>query len=164
MVAFASTASNLVPGDGNDASDVFTVEDDEASRTPAAQAISPGPKRRRFKGLKRLTLSAVSLSSGAVQLRAIVPAAGALRARATGSLGVDAPPRSLALASKRARKRGGGMVRLRLDLPRRLRHLSHTREGLYAMTRVSFRRHGGGVLRGKIQVRFHAHSKHGGGR
>ncbi len=164
QLAFASTASNLVPGDGNDASDVFTVEDGEASRAPAAQSISPAPKRRHLKRSKRMTLSAVSLPSGAVQLRAIVPGAGALRARASGSLDVDAPPRSLALASKRARKRGGGMVRLRLDLPRRLRHLSHTREGLYAMTRVNFRRRGGGVLHGKIQVRFHAHPKHGGGR
>lgn len=163
QVAFASTASNLVAGDGNDASDVFTVEDGEGSRAPATLSISPGPKRKRFKGSKRLTLSAVSLPSGAVQLRAIVPAAGALRARATGSLGVDAPPRSLALATRRARKRGGGMVRLRLDLPRRLRHLSHTREGVYATARVSFRRHGGGVLRGEIQVRFHAHSKQGAG-
>lgn len=163
-VAFASTASNLVAGDGNDASDVFTVEDGEGSRAPAALSISPGPKRRHFKRSKRLTLSAVSLPNGDVQLRAIVPSTGALRARASGSLGVDAPPRSLALATKRARKRGGGMVRLRLDLPRRLRRLSHTREGIYAMARVSFRRHGGGVLRGQIQVRFHAHSKHGGGR
>ncbi|HWA55457.1 MAG TPA: hypothetical protein VG816_14910 [Solirubrobacterales bacterium] len=164
LVSFASTASNLVPGDGNDASDVFTVEDGEDSRAPAANAISPGPKKRRLKGSKRLTLTAISLPSGAVQLRAIVPAAGALRARATGSLGVAAPPRSLALASKRSRKRGGGMVRLTLALPHRLRHLSRTREGVYATARVSFRRHGGGILRGEIQVRFHAHSKQGSGK
>jgi WD40-like Beta Propeller Repeat len=164
VFAFASTASNLVPGDGNDASDAFAIEDEEDSRAPAANAISSGPRRKRFKSSKRLTLSAVSLPSGAVQLRAIVPAAGTLRARATGSLEVDAPPRSLALATKRARKRGWGMVRVGLHLPRPLRHLSHTRDGVYALARVSFRRHGGGVLRGEIQVRFHAHSKQERGR
>ncbi len=103
------------------------------------------PEAEALQAPRRLTLSAFSLPSGAVQLVAVVPAAGALRARATGSLGVDAPPRSLALATRRARKRGGGLVRLTLDLPRRLRRLSHSREGVYATARVSFRRHGGGA-------------------
>lgn len=162
LVAFASIASNLVPGDGNDASDAFVVEDGEASRVPAASIISPGPRLPRMKRPKGMTLSAVSLPSGAVRLQAIVPSAGTLRADVSVALDAGARPRPLALASGRARKRTGGPVRLRLSLPSRLRRLAHTREGLYAMARVSFHRRKGRALHGEIQVRFHAHRKHGG--
>jgi hypothetical protein len=164
LIAFASDASNLVPGDGNDASDAFVVEDGEASRAPTASTISPGPKRRRLKRPKGMTLSAFSLPSGAVRLQAVVPSAGHLRARASGSLEAGVVPRSLALASQRARRPAGGPVRLTLSLPARLRRLAHTREGLYATARVSFRRRHGRVLHGKVQVRFHAHGKRGGRR
>jgi WD40-like Beta Propeller Repeat len=164
LIAFASDASNLVPGDGNDASDAFVVEDGEASRASAASAISPGPRRRRLKRPKGMTLSAFSLPSGAVRLQAIVPSAGHLRARARGSLEGGSAPRSLALVSQSARKPSGGPVRLMLSLPAHLRRLAHTQEGLYATARVSFRRRHGKVLHGEIQVRFHAHRKHGGRR
>jgi hypothetical protein len=164
LVAFASIASNLVPGDGNDASDAFVVEDSEAPRGAGRSSISPGPPARRLKRSKRMTLSAISLPSGAVRLQAVVPGAGELRARAAGSLEVGARPRPLALASGRAHGASGGLVRLILTLPQRLRRLAHTREGLYAIARVSFQRRRGGTLHGEVQVRFHAHRRHGGRR
>jgi Tol biopolymer transport system component len=164
LIAFASDASNLVPGDGNDASDAFVVEDGEASRAPAGSSISPGPRRPRLKRSKGMALSAASLPDGAVRLLAVVPGAGSLRARAKGALAVGAPLRPLALARGRARGSAGGVVKVTLRLPRRLRRLAHSREGLYAIARVSFHRRRGKVLHGEIQVRFHAHPKRGGGR
>jgi hypothetical protein len=46
---------------------------------------------------------------------------------------------------------------LTLALPGGLRHLAHSREGVYATARVSFHRRGHKTLRGELQVRFHAH-------
>ena len=43
LVAFGSTASNLVRGDGNEASDVFLATDDLARPGAAQQAISAAP-------------------------------------------------------------------------------------------------------------------------
>jgi Tol biopolymer transport system component len=163
LIGFASPASNLVEGDANEASDAFLVEDEQESRIPGPVEISPGPRPIRPRRRWRFTISAFSLPSGAVDLVALVPGAGALRARAWGSLKAGARPRPL--ATGRRRKRGeGGRVRLKLKLPGRLRHLAHTREGVYAMAHVSFHGNRGKTLRGALQVRFHAHrSKHRGG-
>lgn len=161
-IAFASTASNLVGGDGNEASDAFTVEDDEAPRVAGGTSISaPPPARRRPSW--RLRLHAFSLPSGAVRLVAVVPAGGGLHAGVAAALGVDSRPRRLDRVG--ARPPGGGPVALRLELPVRLRRLAHSREGLYAVARVSFHRRGRRTLRGQLQVRFHAHpAKQKGGR
>jgi len=162
LIAFSSVASNLVPGDGNDASDAFVVEDNEAPGGAGASSISPGPRPRRIRGKKGMTLSASSLPSGSVRLQAVVPSAGALRARAHGALTAGGKVRSLAAARDRIRQRGGGTVRVILRLSGRLRRLAHTQEGVYAMARVNFHRRHGRVLRGRIQVRFHVHSRHRG--
>ncbi len=164
LIAFASDASNLAPGDGNDASDAFVVEDGESSRAPSPSSISPGPGKLRLKRPRGMTLSASSLPDGSVRLLAVVPSAGALRARAAGAPSADAPPRPLALARRRAPAPAGGPVEMTLKLPHRLRRLAHTREGIYATARVSFHRRGGKVLHGEIQVRFHAHRGRGGRR
>lgn len=157
LIAFSSTASNLVEGDGNEASDAFTVEDASASGAGGVE-ISEPPAPRLRKPRWRLALSALSLPGGKVRVVASVPAAGALRARARGALGsVPAPVRPLAAA--RARARSGGPVALTLALPRRYRHLARSREGVYATARVSFHGKGGKILRGKLEVRFHAHRR-----
>jgi hypothetical protein len=158
-IAFASSASNLVRGDGNEASDAFVVEDGEASQGPGPGSISPGPPPISREQPWQLTLSAFSLPSGAVRLVAVVPAAGTVRARAKGALGADAAPRDLAGAQRRALAANGGAVKLTLKLPSRLRGLAHSKEGLYAMARVSFHRRGQKALRGELQVRFHAHPR-----
>jgi hypothetical protein len=125
-------------------------------------SISPPPRGRRPKRGRRLALSTFSLPDGDVKLVAVVPKAGRLRARASASLAVGG--RARRLASARGRARDGGTVAMTLTLPRSLRHLARTREGLYATAHVSFRG-SGGPLRGKLQVRFHAHrSKARGGR
>ena len=162
LISFASTASNLVEGDGNDASDAFVVEDDEASRAPGTVSISPPPPAVRAKRRRRLALSAFSMPDGRVRLVAVVPGAGTLRARAGATLGVDSPPRRLALARRRAA--ASGPVALMLEAPSRLRRLVHSREGLYATARVSFRGARGKPLHGELAIRFHAHRAAHGGR
>jgi hypothetical protein len=156
-VAFSSTASNLVAGDANEASDAFLVEDPEASRQPGVSSISPGPRPPRAKRRWRLVLSASSLPSGAVRLTAVVPGAGALWAKVEGALRVDARPRRLAAARRRARGQAGGKVNLTFELPGRYRRLVHSHEGVYAMAKVTFSRRGRKTLHGSLQVRFHAH-------
>jgi Tol biopolymer transport system component len=162
LVAFSSTASNLVAGDGNEAADAFVVEDTEAPSAPGSVAISSPPPPLARRPRWRLTLSAFSLPDGNVRLVASVPAAGALRAQAGAALGSAARRRLLVAA--RARARRDGPVALTLKLPRRYRRLAHSREGLYATARVAFRGSGGKRLRGRLEVRFHAHRRHRGGR
>jgi Tol biopolymer transport system component len=155
LIAFASSASNLVEGDGNDSSDAFLVADDFSAPGVGPLAIPAPPPPLRQKRRWRLTLSAFSLPDGRVRLVAIVPGAGTLRARAIASLRVGEPPRGLAPARTRARR--AGRLKLTLALPRRLRRLARTPEGLYALAQVSFRHRGRKVLRGELQVRFRAH-------
>ncbi len=161
LVGFASTASNLVEGDGNDNSDAFTVSNVEAPRFPGGASISTPPRGKRVKAQRRLRLSASSLADGSVRLVAVVPAPGRLRASAGAALVVGAAPRRLAGAARKARR--AGAVEVKLALPARLRRLARTEEGLYAIARVEFRARKGKKLQARIQVRFHAHPRHGGG-
>jgi hypothetical protein len=117
--------------------------------------ISAPPRGPRAKRGRRLVLSAFSLPNGNVKLVAVVPRAGWLRARAASSLEVGAKPHRLATVRSRAKR--GGPVAMTLALPRSMEHLARSREGLYAMARVSFRGGKGKRLRGELQVRFHAH-------
>lgn len=158
LIAFSSVASNLVAGDGNEASDAFTMTATSDDRSAAAVRISPGPRRR---GKKRagFTLSAFSLPHGGVRLVASVPGPGSFWAQASAPPAAGAvvskAPRTLAQGRRRAHR--GGSVKLDLVLPPRLRHLAHTREGVYAVAHASFRRRGRKTLHAQLQVRFHAH-------
>jgi Tol biopolymer transport system component len=158
LIAFSSTASNLVEGDGNEASDAFLVEDLTTPPTAGGASISPPPAEPLRKPRWRLVLSAFSLPSGDVRLVATVPAAGAVRARVGAKLG-SASASSRRLATTGASARGGGPVPLTLRLPRHFRRLAHSREGLYATVRVSFHGAGGKPLHGELEVRFHAHPR-----
>lgn len=162
LIAFASTAANLVEGDGNDAADVFLVEDAQGAGGVSPVSISPPPPQSQPKRRRRLLLSAFSLADGNVKLVAVVPGAGRLRVSAVASFAVGARPHRLAAARRTARKEGA--VSLVLGLPRRYRRLAHSREGVHATAQVEF--HGGGhaQLRGTLQVRFHAHPRKKGGR
>jgi Tol biopolymer transport system component len=162
LISFASTASNLVEGDANDASDAFVVEDDEAPRTGGTVSISPPPPEVIPKRRWQLTLGAYSMPDGSVRLVAEVPGAGALRARVGTTLGVDSRPQRLALA--RARATASGPVELTLAPPRRYRRLVHSREGLYATARVSFSSPTGKPLHCRLQIHFHAHQPKRGGK
>jgi Tol biopolymer transport system component len=156
-IAFASTASNLIEGDGNESSDVFLDEDPAPPGGVVAGEVSTPPANRLPKRPWRLTLSAVSLADGRVRLVAIVPGAGTLRARSATQAEVGAKPRRL--APRRARARKGGRVSLVLTLPPRLRHRARTGEGVYAEARVSFAAKAHKPLKQTLQVRFHAHAK-----
>lgn len=159
LVAFASTAGNLVEGDGNEASDVFLDEIREAPRGVGASAIGAAPGRGTG-GRGRLRLTAISMPDGSVRLLAAVPAAGRLRAKATGAPKPGA--RARRLARRRAQAPAAGIVRMTLRLPRRLRPRAHGAEGLWAKAAVTFRAPGRAKpLRGKVQVHFHVHrAKH----
>src|SRR4029077_20906938 len=91
LIGFASSASNLVQGDGNESSDVFLVGDDAVATGAGASAISPAPGLRLSKRPWRLTVSARSLPSGLVRLVAMVPGAGTLHAAAGASLQAGRP-------------------------------------------------------------------------
>jgi len=163
LIAFDSTAANLVAGDGNEAGDAFTVEDAEAPRVAGATSISAAPPARKRHSRWRLRLSAFSLPDGSVRLVALVPAGGGLHAGVAGRPG--AVRRTRRLAGAKAHARAGGPVALRLELPRRYRALVRSHEGVYANARVTFHRRGRRTLHGQVQVRFHAHrAKRRGGR
>jgi hypothetical protein len=162
LIAFGSTAFNLAPGDGNEQSDAFVVEELEGQHVAGASTISPPPAPRRQRRRWRLTLSSNSLPDGSVRLVAGVPAAGRLRALVGSEPGGMVRARRLVAVRSRALKEG--RIGIALKLPPRLGHLAHTSEGVYAMARVSFRHRGRRALHGRVQIRFHAHRERRGRR
>lgn len=90
-LAFSSTASNLVYGDGNtpsveavgfDGSDAFVVSRQTFESQDTPQEISPAPAEPALTPSWSIYLNARSLADGSVELQAAAPAAGALRALA----------------------------------------------------------------------------------
>jgi hypothetical protein len=91
-LAFSSTASNLVYGDGNtpsveaigfDGSDAFVVSRQTFGSQATPQEISSAPADPLLTPNWNVYLSAHSLPDGSVELQASAPAAGALRALAS---------------------------------------------------------------------------------
>ncbi|HEY2054293.1 MAG TPA: hypothetical protein VGH14_10205, partial [Solirubrobacterales bacterium] len=153
-IAFASTAANLVENDGNNAADVFMVETSQAAKVTGGSQISVPPGQPRLKS-KGLLVSAASLPDGRVRLTAFVPAAGSLRAAATGTLAVGAKAKVLAAA--KAKAAATGKVTMILALHPRLRRLAHEPGGFYAFAKVAFHPRGGTAQDRRIQVRFRVH-------
>lgn len=98
QVAFSSTASNLVYGDGNspsnilgtpegprDGSDAFLVQLLPALTLPTPQTISPAPVVQ-IVPRWRLSATALSRANGSVLLYVEVPGQGTLRAKAEGAV------------------------------------------------------------------------------
>lgn len=160
LIAFSSDASNLVEGDGNEASDAFVVEDVDAPRG-SVNSIGTAPTTKAAKPRRRLVLSAFSLPDGRVRLVSVTPAKGSLRATAAAKLGVGQRDRTLAGARAKARK-AGSPVSIVLALPRKLRRLAATREGVYGTAEVWFTPSSGGRLHASTPVRFHRRA--GGGK
>jgi len=161
VIAFASRAANLVAGDGNNADDVFAVSDDSAPRG-GGTSISQPAKQRTPKPRRRLVLTAFSLPNGKVELLAVAPSRGLLRAQAATSLAVGARSRRLGTAFAQAR--ANRPVKLLLALPQRLRHLARSPEGVYATAEVSFHPAKGKTVKRELEVRFHVHPKKRGGK
>lgn len=94
VLAFSSSASNLVYGDGNtpplkalrDGSDAFVVGRVLFSSTPAPQVISPAPPNPQLTPTWSLGVTAQSLADGRVALYVEAPGAGALSASASSPI------------------------------------------------------------------------------
>ncbi len=181
MLAFSSTAANLVFGDGNsppngqgevDGADVFLVPRIVFSSEPTAQSISPAPANPSLAPPWRLLVTAASLANGVVQLKARVPGAGKLAASATSAL----PASSSRVHEKRKRKRtvakasapahDGTLVKLKLQLSGPYRGFAFRAGGLRGTLTVTFSAEGHPTLRKRLVVRFvhrtaHRHHKKG---
>jgi Tol biopolymer transport system component len=99
LLAFSSTASNLVFGDGNapvgeeggfdrDGSDAFVVNRITFPAAPTGQTITPAPPNPAPVPAWQLSASVESLASGAVRLNVEVPGSGTLQAQAEGRVAV----------------------------------------------------------------------------
>jgi hypothetical protein len=97
LLAFASTASNLVYGDGNtppgqnksqesDGADVFAVSRLQFAPNPAPQVISAAPAQPSTTPLWMLGVTSASAPAGRVLLYVAVPGAGQLSAAAQGEV------------------------------------------------------------------------------
>ncbi|HEY2477943.1 MAG TPA: hypothetical protein VGI17_04370 [Solirubrobacterales bacterium] len=154
MLAFASMAPNIAPGDGNDASDVFTVE--SSPPTPTDQTkISPRPSSISVRPIWRLTVHAVSRPDGAVRIVAGVPGAGTLQAQAKSKVDYKAKARKVSAGQRRAD--ASGTVRLELKLSPKLRKLARRKGGLYTSIAIQFTGSGGKPLEQVLVARFRTH-------
>jgi hypothetical protein len=121
LLAFSSTAANIVWGDGNtpplqkekvadssvDGADAFLVERRQFEVLPTPSEISPPPAGPAFALAASLSATAVSLPDGKVRLYVEVPGAGAVRAAASSTVLVHA----LAARSRSARNGHGHTAR-----------------------------------------------------
>jgi len=118
LLAFSSTASNLVYGDGNtptagggghlqDGSDAFVVKRETFPSAPAAQLISAPPANASPTPSWSLSATAVSLADGAVRIYVQVPGAGTLTVGAVSAVKVKSV-RVARRARRAARKASRG--------------------------------------------------------
>ncbi|MFI5004597.1 MAG: hypothetical protein ACHQE6_06245 [Solirubrobacterales bacterium] len=115
ILAFSSTASNLVWGDGNtppveeggalDGSDAFLVERQVFGSLPTFSSISPTPADPSLALAPSLSVTALSRPDGSVLLYVEAPGSGALRATAKSAVLLRSADRSR--ASRRARRSSG---------------------------------------------------------
>jgi Tol biopolymer transport system component len=171
-LAFSSTASNLVYGDGNtppiggstdfaDGADAFLVPRISFSPEPTPQTISPAPPNPSPQPPWKLIVSASSLPDGAVQIKAIVPGAGTLAASASSALPASAARRGhrkvrrlVARASTAAKPGASGPAKLQLRLSGRYSALASRAGGLAGSVTVTFLSPGHPALHQTIAVRF----------
>ncbi len=132
LIAFSSTASNLVFGDGNtppagplDGSDAFVVERRTFSALPTPQDISPA-REPVIVPAWQLGVTALARPDGSVLLYVQAPGPGTLRADARGSV--------LVRSSARTAKGGPGGGTSRTGRAVRGRGATHTRERILTRT------------------------------
>jgi hypothetical protein len=189
-LAFSSTASNLVYGDGNtppavaegafDGSDAFAVSRVVFGSTPASQSVSPPPGNPSLTPVWRLGVTALSRRDGSVLLEIVVPGAGTLRAGAQGAVRVKVGARAhkarrgsvrasttvanATVATKLARPQRSGLLAMTLKLAKRYGSLASRRGGLSATVAVTFVASHRPTLREKLAITFartkSGHSKH----
>lgn len=144
-IAFASPASNLFFGDGNDRSDAFVINR-TAPRSPPAPPAPPPPAPRPQTPPRKPALSVHvrSLGRAVVELTVRTPISGRLEARAVAraptprARGRRRPAGRLqVVALARARVLKPGTVRLRLALGARTRRQYRSRRTLVASTTLT---------------------------
>lgn len=172
-LAFSSTASNLVGGDGNtpplgssgkfDGADAFVVQRLTFPARSPAEEISPPPPDPPLAPARRLALTARERADGSVLLYVQAPEAGRLGASASAAVTVRgaggarrahvrAAMRTVARASASADAEGHAQIRL--PLASRYRVLAAARGGLSATVTVTFASPGHPSLRQSIAVTF----------
>jgi hypothetical protein len=173
LLAFSSTAANLVFGDGNtppsgltgvDGADAFLVPRIIFSPEPTPQVISPAPANPAPVPAWRLQASASSLADGAVQIRAEVPGTGELTVSASSPLPAASARRGVRRTVKRvvaraARTAGSStdLVTFELKLSGHYRPFASRTRGLPATITLAFAAAGHPTLRKTLPVRFVRH-------
>jgi fructose-specific component phosphotransferase system IIB-like protein len=183
LLAFSSTASNLVLGDGNappagplDGSDAFLLGREVFVPTPTPQYISPAPQTP-LAPLWQLGSTALSRADGSVLLYVALPGAGTLRAGAQASVVVKSAGRSsskskraghahkavaaqtlamrtVATAQKSDRSDEGELVVLVLKLAKPYSALASRSGGLSTSVSLVFTAAGHHTLHGSLRVDF----------
>ena len=172
-IAFSSTASNLVFGDGNtpplkitnvDGSDAFLVSRVLFDPLPTPQSISAPPPAPALDGAWRLGVTARSRADGTVLLYASLPGAGTVTASAQstvrvrvkrrGRVSTNLATRSVATTKKISRTGGGALVTLTLKLAPKYRALAERRPGLAGAVAVTFTAARRPTLRASVRVSF----------
>jgi Tol biopolymer transport system component len=170
-LAFSSSASNLVYGDGNtpplgssrfDGSDAFTVQRVRFNSQPTQQEVSSAPAGPPLVPAWRLDITPVSRRDGSVLLYVQAPGAGRLSARAAGSVAVRAGHgrhvrervllRTVSGASATSGADGSGQIAL--VLAPRYRALAERPGGFTSDATVIFAASGHPGLRASVVVTF----------
>jgi WD40-like Beta Propeller Repeat len=184
ILAFSSTAANLVYGDGNtpakagsqtfDGSDAFIVPRELFPAQPAPQFVSSPPSSPPFTPVWRLDLGAFSRPNGTVVLEIQAPGAGTLRTGALSAVRVMVHAKSRSrvkrasahgararvtvaertVATSDTRARGGGLVIVTLKLDKRYSALASARGGLSATATITFSASAHPTLRESLAVIF----------
>ena len=179
ILAFSSTASNLVFGDGNtpplgderlDGSDAFVIPRIVFEPIATPQIISGAPPNPFPNPSWTLGVTASSLANGEVRLYVEVPGNGTVGAGASAVMKVVTASRSSTSKKRRVRSRivtrtvasakkpvattTGGLTTLVLATPSRYTSLTKRPDGLSAMVEVSFSAPGHPTLRKRVAVRF----------
>jgi WD40-like Beta Propeller Repeat len=172
-IAFSSTASNLVFGDGNtpplgsaqfDGSDAFVVSREVFDPLPTPQSISPQPPGPAIAATWRLGVTARAQRNGTVLLYVTVPGAGTLaadaksairvRAKRHGRAGTSVATRSVATSKRVSRTGAGELTTLTLTLASRYRSLAAKRPGLASTIALTFTASHKPTLRASVRASF----------
>lgn len=166
LLAFSSNADNLAYGDGNKASDAFTVSRLRFSSAPTPQEVSSAPASPLLAARWELGVTAVSRRDGSVLLEVQVPGAGALRLGAQSAVRVRVKARGAhrarvrstvltrTVATRLAHPSASGLLAQTLKLARPFAGLATARGGLSSTVTVTFSAPGHPLLRRRIAVTF----------
>ncbi len=133
-LCFASTANNLVYGDGNDASDAFVVHRLLPTPGVVTQYISSAPANPTVTPAWKIGVTSVSLADGSVRLYAEVPGAGTLDASASGAVPLEAHASKARRSAHGARRRLPSVGVVKRDVASARAALGEGTEGLVALT------------------------------